>query len=379
MGFKGIQQQSFNQGFAYKAKLANLLEMPGLEFAELVRDIESDPLFVKLRYPQNPSEKAIRQKRLQQTGLSQRFFELKEEISENADYGGAEVEKLLVDKEKLIKKIQKIGEEDFKRYFIYTDDELSVLDIAEACGISENETREILSLVNAVDVYSEFHVPSKTLAENSIAYNKIAVLEKEPSSGYKILFTSSHWARGLYEIDYEKIKTLSAKGNFSKQDKIQLNKLLDKIEQINIKKSLMHNIISKIIEKQSAYLASKESNGLLPYMQAEIAKEIGVHPSIISRSIHGRSLEMPWGVEKPLKDFFFSGKPKEKQNILQNIKNILKEEEDDLKNGLIKKPLSDKVIAQLLKDKYSVSISQRTAAKYRNEMQFPGAYKRKKM
>jgi len=64
----------------------------------------------------------------------------------------------------------------------------------------------------------------------------------------------------------------------------------------------MYGIISRIIEKQRKYFRCHQESGLVPFLQIELAKDMNVHPSIISRATAGRSLEMPWGEEKPLKE-----------------------------------------------------------------------------
>ena len=375
MGNSIAQNHSVRQNFGFQARLAGLLEMPEKEYCKLICEIESDPLFMKLKYSQYKPERAIRSRRFQQTDLSHRFYELKESLTGDTGIGGAEVEKLLADKEKLLRTIRKMGEEKFTSYFIYNENGLSLADIAESCGLKQEEAKDILWLVNTVDIHSEFFSPSKTLHENSPSYYKIAILTKT-SQNIRIQFTSAHWARGLYEVDYEKIERMTAGGKISTDENRELKKLLEKIEFVNIRKSLMYNIILRLLEKQNRYLRCRHENRLMPFLQIDLARDLKVHPSIISRAIAGRSIETPWGEEKPLKELFYSLDLEQKETVLRYIRDIFKDEKYRINNGELKKPLSDKVTALLLKDKYSVSISQRTVAKYRNLMKLPGAFHR---
>jgi RNA polymerase sigma-54 factor len=178
---------------------------------------------------------------------------------------------------------------------------------------------------------------------------------------------SAHWARGLYEVDYEKIERMAIAGKITKDENKRLKKLLEKMEFINLRKSLMYNIILKIIEKQGKYLKSGEKAALEPLLQIEVARDLKVHPSIISRATGGLSIETPWGEEKPLKTFFLSSGTRQQETASRYIEEIIKEE---------KKPLSDKAIAVLLKDKYSITISPRTVAKYRNKMRLSSSFQR---
>lgn len=367
------QRQSARQGFAFQTRLASLLEMPEKEYAELIREIESDPLFVQLKYADDNAGRAIRSRRLRQTDLSRRFFELKEEIAGSSGDGGAEVEKLLAGKEKILEIIRNIGEEKFKQYFIFNEDALSLAETAECCAISAREAQDILLLINDVDIYSEFHVPSNNPPANSVPYHKIAILAKT-GEGISLQFTSAHWARGLYDVDYEKIERLAASGRIAESEYKKIKKLLEKIELINVRKSLMHNIISRIMAKQQDYLQCHLENGLAPFMQIELARDMNVHPSIISRATAGRSVETPWGEEKPLKAFFVSAGAGQREAVKGYIAEILAREKMRIEAGEIRKPLSDKAIAAVLNDTYACALAQRTVAKYRTAMKIPGAF-----
>ena len=370
-----VQRQVIRQGFAFGAKLAGILEMPGRDYSKLIGEIESDPLFMQLKYGADGSERAIRYSRFKRAGLSGRFFELNEGIVAHTGDAGAEVEKLLAGKKKILAVIRKIGEERFRRYFICAEEELSVDEIAEHCGVSGGEAVEILRLVNSVDLYNEFSTPQAALPENTPSYNKVAVLVRQ-KDGIFINFTSVHLARGLYEVNNGIIDRMVAGGRFSPQEKKRLRELLGKIEFVNIRKSLIYIIISKIIEKQRAYLESYGRRERAAFIQKELAKTMGVHPSIISRAVAGRSVETPWGEEKPLKEFFLSAHPQQKQGIVNRIVEILDNEKISMSGGLMKKPLSDSAIAGMLRNKYGVAIAQRTVAKYRNELGIPGAFHR---
>ncbi len=310
-------------------------------------------------------------RRLASADLSRRFFELKEDIAQASASGSAEIENLLHNKEKLLGRIRKLGEENFKKYFIFNEEELSTGEIASLCGLSESAANEIKSLIRSIDVFNEFFVPSD-IPQNNLSYNRVAVISGKPG-GYDIQYTSAHWARGVYDINYEKIDKLIKAGKFSESEKKDLNKLLEKVEMLNIRKSLVHNIISEILKKQSEFLSKNGEGEIVPYLQSELAKTLGVHPSIISRAISGRSVETPWGEEKPLKDFFCSGKSKQKRDILEYIKNILDQEF----NAKAAKPLSDKEITEALRKKYRIKIAPRTTAKYRTELKIASSFHRK--
>ncbi|HCJ67190.1 MAG TPA: hypothetical protein DHV62_07695, partial [Elusimicrobia bacterium] len=69
---------------------------------------------------------------------------------------------------------------------------------------------------------------------------------------------------------------------------------------------------------QTKYLKSDDWKKIKFLKQKDLASKMGVHPSVINRMLQYRSIETPWGEEKPLK-YFFTGKKKEIQNLIRDI------------------------------------------------------------
>ncbi|MEF9920795.1 MAG: RNA polymerase factor sigma-54 [Erysipelotrichaceae bacterium] len=123
-----------------------------------------------------------------------------------------------------------------------------------------------------------------------------------------------------------------------------------------------------IVRKQQGYFLNNAQ--LLPLTMKEIAEEIGIHESTISRSIANKYMEFNQRMI-PLK-FFFTSKLEsgESSNEVQlKIIELIKNEDK-------KKPLSDACIVTLL-EKENIKISRRTVAKYRDILNIPATTKRK--
>ena len=86
---------------------ANLLEMPEDEFHKLITEIEQGPFFKRLYQ----KERLIHHQRFPRTDISSSFYQLKEEMV--ADKGSLDVESLLLNKEHIVRQIQKLGLEKF--------------------------------------------------------------------------------------------------------------------------------------------------------------------------------------------------------------------------------------------------------------------------
>ena len=139
------------------------------------------------------------------------------------------------------------------------------------------------------------------------------------------------------------------------------------------RKTTLLNLGEKIVERQQNFF--RNGKGFLePLTQREIAEEMGVHPSTVSRGIKGKYLQCPWGTY-PL-SFFFSvgiqgeGRKEDSADYIKScIGSIIDQEEK-------KKPFSDRLIAEKLQ-KMGISISRRTVAKYRDSMHIKDALGRK--
>ncbi len=363
MGALEIQQtQSLQtrQEFKLIARLeqANLLEMPEDEFNRLIREVENSPLFKELYQ----EEKIVRYQKYPKTDISSRFYQLNEEIA--VDAGSLDVESLLLDKEDVVRQIQKMGLEKFKRYFLYPEGETSLEKIAQECNLELCEVRRINSLVDEISIMSEFYHPTALSPEHGIRYSKVAAVERGPE-GFVIGYFSPSFARGRYSIDYERFEELRGSGAISGAEAREIRQLLKRLELINSRKDTVTRILQGIVEQQALYFESGDHKALLPFSQRELAKRIGVVPSSISRAIRGRSLDTPSGEEKALKDFF----PRPRRFKKELVRRFLEAETE---------PLSDETIKHKLKETFGVSISRRSVASLRKELKIAPSWKRKK-
>ena len=363
MGSLEIQQtQSLQTRQEFKLIIrleqANLLEMPEEEFNRLTTEVESSPMFKKLYR----KERIIHYQRYPKTDLSSHFYQLNEEIS--AGSGTLVIESILYDKEDIVRQIQKIGLENFKRYFLYPEPGVSVEEIAQECNLELPEAEKINSLINEFSIMSEFYHPSALSSGRGMYYSKVASIEKGPE-GFVIGYLSPSYARGRYSIDYERFEELKGNGAFSTAEAREIRQLFKRLELINSRKDTITRILQGIVEKQAPYFESGNGKALLPFSQKELAERIGLVPSSISRAISGKSLETPGGEEKALKDFF----PRPRMFRKKLVKQLLETGEEFP---------SDEAIKAKLEQKFGVSISRRSVANLREELKIAAAWKRKK-
>ena len=335
---------------------ANLLEMPEDEFHRLIAEIEKSTLFKRLYQ----KEKLIHHQRFPRTDISSSFYQLREEVV--ADRGSIDVESILLNKEHIVRRIQKLGLEKFNQYFLFPESGMPLEEIARECDLEVSEVQKINNLVDELSIMSEFYHPS-TVTSDSIRYSKVASVERD-EKGFVIGYFSASLARGRYSIDYERLEELKAAGAFTEAEVKEARQLFRKLELINTRKDTVNQILQNIVDKQALYLESGDLKSLLPLSQKELAKKIKLAPSSVSRAIRDKSIDTPWGQEIPLKHFF----PRPKRFKKELLKQLLETD-----NGLA----SDEAIQAKLWEKFGVAISRRLIASLRKELKIPAAWKRK--
>jgi len=146
------------------------------------------------------------------------------------------------------------------------------------------------------------------------------------------------------------------------REKIRSGKFL--IKSIHQRQQTISNIAHRIVDRQRDFLTFGPS-ALKPMTMVQIADEVGVHETTVSRAISGKYMSTPHGVFE-MKYFFTPGYQTADGAAMSNtsVKGIIA---DMVKVENAKDPLSDKQIVEMLKEK-GIPIARRTVAKYRSEL-----------
>ena len=148
---------------------------------------------------------------------------------------------------------------------------------------------------------------------------------------------------------------------------------VDLLRSVNQRKQTIYKVCVCIVNRQKDFLEQGPSR-LRPMLIKDVASELGVHSSTISRVVTNKYVDTPQGVME-LRKFFTMGVENsdgEGLSIVQVKLKIKKMIEDENKS----KPYSDNQIGQLLR-RDNIFITRRTVAKYREQMQIPGSRERK--
>jgi RNA polymerase sigma-54 factor len=140
------------------------------------------------------------------------------------------------------------------------------------------------------------------------------------------------------------------------------------------RKSTILRTCEVIVRRQQDFL-DQGIEALRPMMIKEVAEEIGVHPSTVSRAVANKYAHTPQGVIE-LRFFFSEGAngPEGADTPLLLLKRKVRKLIDDEDP---KRPLTDDHIAAELQ-RQGIQLTRRTVAKYREDMNIPSTHQRRK-
>jgi len=244
--------------------------------------------------------------------------------------------------------------------------------VARALKIDEDEVRRLVEILRCLNprpagAFSPgpspgYIVPDVTIRkfddEWTLTSNNEAVPTLRVSPRYRSMLRSGSTA------DDETRKYL--------KDKIRSAESF--IKNVDRRKDTVSRITQIILEVQSEFF--EDGHGLLrPLRLEDVAVELGVHLSTVSRGVTGKYMATPYGLFE-LKHFFSggyrttSGMDIAATSIKQRLRELVHAEDPV-------KPLSDQKLAELLSDE-GVTVARRTVAKYREELHIEPSWARRR-
>lgn len=243
--------------------------------------------------------------------------------------------------------------------------------IAKETGASIAEIQQMSDIIRTLEpkpgrqfasqTDTRYIVPDVIVEKNDDEY---VVTINESSTPH--LVVSSYYQKMLHKAETD--------ANLSKYLSDRVNSALWLIKSIEQRKQTIYNVVTSVVKYQRDFF-DKGSKYLKTLTLKDIADEIGIHESTVSRSINGKYLQSPRGVFE-IKYFFSAGvSGSHGEGISSNsIKEFIKEIVD---NEDSKCPYSDQAMVEMLAEK-GISISRRTVAKYRDEMNILSSSKRRR-
>ena len=173
--------------------------------------------------------------------------------------------------------------------------------------------------------------------------------------------------RKMLDRDQEPSKEIR---NYVKDRYAAAIQLIKNIEQ---RKQTILKVCQSIVRRQLDFL-EHGIDTLKPMMIKEVAEEIGVHPSTVSRAVASKYADTPQGVFE-LRYFFSeavqgsAGSATPLLILKRRVKKMIEEEDTQ-------HPLTDEQITARLKSE-GIDVTRRTVAKYREDMKIPSTHQRR--
>jgi RNA polymerase sigma-54 factor len=242
-------------------------------------------------------------------------------------------------------------------------------ELTRSCGRTAEEVMAAVEYIRTLDPRpgQRYNLSETRLIEPDVAFVKrddvyIVVMNEEDmptlrlNQGYRKMLQQKATEKEVKEYVKERYKSA-----------IQL---LRNIEQ---RKNTIVRTCEVIVRRQHEFL-ELGVNALKPMMIKEVAEEIGVHPSTVSRAVANKYVHTSQGVFE-LRFFFSEGVNGPEGGDLplvllkRKVKKLIEEEDE-------RKPLTDDQLAAELQ-RQGIQVTRRTVAKYREDMQIPSTHQRR--
>ena len=145
------------------------------------------------------------------------------------------------------------------------------------------------------------------------------------------------------------------------------------IKNIEQRKQTITKVCYSIVARQQDFL-ERGIDHLKPMMIKEVAEEIGVHPSTVSRAVANKYVHTPQGVFELR--YFFSESVQGPEGggtslliLKRRVKKLIEDEDPT-------RPLTDEQITRILQSQ-GIDVTRRTVAKYREDMKIPSTHQRR--
>ncbi len=245
-------------------------------------------------------------------------------------------------------------------------------DIAKAMGLPHEEVVHHCEIIRRLDPKpGSKHTPKKS------QYVTPDVYVVKVDDNYEIVLNEDRLPQLRISPLYRRMLENKSADNEETRTyvKEKLRSALWLIKSVDQRQKTIYKVAQSIVRQQREFLDTGVEQ-LRPLVLRDVAIDIGMHESTVSRVVSNKYMHTPQGVCE-MKYFFHSGisstygENVSSVTIKQKIKKIVEEENP-------KKPLSDSKIVKIL-EREGLVLARRTIAKYREELRIPPSNQRKNL
>ncbi len=250
--------------------------------------------------------------------------------------------------------------------------------LSKQINVSVEDLLAELQVIRTLDPYPgrRYSSDEPVLITPEIYIEKVNELvdDMDELGGYIIYFADDGSPRLRINPTYQQMLSRPATTK-EERDFIRdkMRSAVDLLRNIEHRRQTIYKVVESIVRRQRDFLDQGVEH-IKPMMLKDIAEDIGMHLSTVSRVVNRKYAHTPQGVIE-LRRFFTEGMMNEEGEevstriIKLRIKKLI--EEEDSHN-----PITDDQVVKILA-KEGIKLSRRTVAKYRDQMQIPGSRERR--
>lgn len=244
--------------------------------------------------------------------------------------------------------------------------------LSKQIGVDVDSLLAELQFIRTLDPYPGRRYSS----EEPVLISPEIYIEKldEADDEYVIYFADDGSPRLRISQQYQQMLNQGGVNNETKSFiREKMRSAVDLLRNIEHRRQTIYKVVESIVHRQQDFL-DKGVEYIKPMMLKDIAEDIGMHLSTVSRVVNRKYAHTPQGVIE-LRRFFTEGMLNEEGEeistriIKLKIKKLIEEEDSH-------SPITDDQVVKILA-KDGIKLSRRTVAKYRDQMHIPGSRERR--
>lgn len=240
--------------------------------------------------------------------------------------------------------------------------------LAKDLGVTAEEVSRAVKLITSLDPK-----PGRNFGEGDVSYVTPDVFVHKVGDEYVVTLNEDGLPRLKVSASYRRLLAGGGEAKDYVQEKIRAAAWL--IKSIHQRQRTLLLVAQSLVKFQQEFLTHGVSQ-MRPLVLRDVAEEVGIHESTVSRAISSKYMATPRGIYA-LKKFFTTGLKGRQgpdvaaESVKERIREMIHHEDPT-------RPLSDEEIARAL-SRDDVTIARRTVAKYREGMNILPSAKRKQI
>jgi RNA polymerase sigma-54 factor len=246
--------------------------------------------------------------------------------------------------------------------------------VAKKLGIDLPDLEEAVELIRTLETN-----PGRKFSTERPHYIEPDVFVRRVGDEYVIQLNDDGLPRLRVSRSYRRmLQTMRSEGRQSEAQQFIKDKIRSAvwlIKSLDQRQRTIYKVAASIVRQQRDFL-DKGIDHLRPMVLRDVAEDIGMHESTVSRVVSNKYIHTQRGLF-PMKFFFHSGIDREYGDNISSL-TVKRKIEQMIQAEDPKRPLSDSELMRIL-NREGIQIARRTVAKYRDELSIPSSTDRKQI